>query len=338
MKVFVTGGTGFVGSHSVAAFVASGHEVRLLARSPEKVERVLGPLGVPSPAVEVVQGDATDDAAVAAAMEGCDAAFSCVSMVSLSRHDADAVRRVNVHSAEVVLGRAVERRLSPIVHVSSVSALLPPTPAGALLDHDSPVGSPPGAYMASKANADRYARTLDGVTLTYPTMVVGPDDPSMGEGMGTIARVLRGQVPALPPGGMELIDVRDVAAVHAAAMAPDTGPGRFIVNGTHRSARGLVADLRRLTGRRLPVAPVPTVLAEAACRVGEAAQRLLPVPLPLTAEGLWVLTLDARSDDRETRARLGVTPRPLDETLADIVRWMARTGLITTRQAGRLAR
>ena len=68
--------------------------------------------------------------------------------------------------------------------------------------------------MQSKAESDRWARTLDApVTLTYPTMVVGPDDPSLGEGMDTIARVLRGQVPAMPPGGMEIIDVRDLAAI-----------------------------------------------------------------------------------------------------------------------------
>ena len=332
MRVFATGGTGFVGSHSVEAFVAAGHTVRLLARTPAKVEAVL-----PSPeGVEVFEGDATDADAVARAMDGCDAAFNCVSMVSLDpRHEA-AVRHVNARSAEVVLGTAARLGLDPIVHVSSVSALLPPEPPDAVLTADSPVGSPPGAYMQSKADADRFARALDApVTLTYPTMVVGPRDPTMGEGMAMIAAVLQGLVPALPPGGMELVDVRDVAAVHAAALTPGEGARRFIVNGTHRSARALVADLARLTGRRLPAAPIPTMVASVAARVAEA----MPVrlPLALTTEALWVLTLDARSDDRETRRRLGVVPRPLDETLTDIVRWMAETGVITRRQAGRLA-
>jgi nucleoside-diphosphate-sugar epimerase len=315
MKVLVTGGTGFIGSHSVRALLAAGHDVRVLLRRPRPV-----PEGA-----EIVAGDATDDAAVAAALDGCDAVLNCVSMVSLRRGDAARVREVNVTSAELVLGGAADRGLDPIIHVSSVSALLP---GEGVLTPDSPVGNPPGAYMQSKAEADRHARALQDkgapVVMTYPTMVVGPDDPTMGEGMATIARVLRGRVPALPPGGMEIIDVRDVAAAHVAVMQPGRGPRRYFLTGHHRSARDLVGELRRITGRRLPVAPIPTAVASAACRVGE----LLPFDLPLTTEGLWVLTLDARSDDTSTRTDLGVVPRPLEETLRDIVNWLKATDRI----------
>ena len=282
------------------------------------------PRDVPEGA-EIVNGDATDEGAVAAALDGCDAVLNCVSMVSLKRGDAGKVREVNRRSAEIVLGGAAERGLDPIVHVSSVSALLP---GSGVLGPASPVGDPPGAYMQSKAEADRYARRLQEqgtpVVLTYPTMVIGPDDPTMGEGMATVARVLRGRVPALPPGGMEIVDVRDVAAVHLAAMQPGEGPRRYMVSGHHRSARDLVGELRRVTGRRLPVAPIPTAVAAAACRVGG----LLPFNLPLTTDGLWVLTADARTDDSATRHELGVVPRPLEETLRDTVDWLHSSGRI----------
>lgn len=337
MRIFATGGTGFVGSHSVAAFVAAGHEVRLLVRTPAKVERVLRPLGVPLAAVEVVRGDATDSELVERAVVGCDGAFNSVSLVSLRRRDAAAVRHVNERSAAVVLGAATRRGLDPVVHVSSVSALLPPNPPGSVVTHDSPVGSPPGAYMQSKAAADAAVRrSAAPVTMTYPTMVVGPHDPTLGEGMATLVQVLRGHVPALPPGGMELVDVRDVAAVHAAAMVRGRGARRFIVNGTHRPARVLVADLRRLTGRRLPTVGVPTTVVALACFAAPV-QRRMTLPLPLSVEALWLLTLDARSDDRATREQLGVVPRPLDETLADTIRWMVEAGVITRAQAGVLA-
>jgi dihydroflavonol-4-reductase len=338
VRIFVTGGTGFVGSHSVAAFVAAGHQVRLLVRTPTKVERVLRPLGLDPDAAEVVQGDATDPEAVGRAMTGCDAAFNSVSLVSLRRRDEAAVRKVNERSAAVVLGAAASMGLDPIVHVSSVSALLPPDPPESTVTHESPVGSGPGAYMESKAAADAAVRRSGAaVTMTYPTMVVGPYDPTLGEGMATIVQVLRGQMPALPPGGMEVVDVRDVAAVHAAAMVRGRGARRFIVNGTHRSARALVADLRRLTGRRLPAVNVPTAVAALACRAAQPVQRRVSLSLPLSAEALWLLTLDARSDDRATREQLGVLPRPLDDTLTDTVRWMAEAGVITRAQAGRLA-
>ena len=331
MRVLVTGGTGFVGSHTVRAFATAGHTVRVLARSPAKIERVLPALD----GLEVAEGDAIDEDAVARAMDGCDAVFNSVSMVSLDSRDEEHVRHINLRSAEVVLGTAAGLGLDPIIHVSSVSALLPPEGPGSVLTHESPVGSPPGAYMQSKAAADRFARALDApVTLTYPTMVVGPEDPTLGEGMAMIANVLRGLVPALPPGGMEVVDVRDVAAVHAAALVPGQGKRRFVVNGTHRSARALVGDLRNLTGRRLPAAPIPSVVASVAARAAEAMPIALPVTL--TSEAVWVLSLDARSDDGETRHQLGVQPRPLEDTLGDTVRWMADAGVITKGQAGRL--
>ena len=317
MKVLVTGGTGFVGSHTVRALLSAGHDVRVLMRRPRPV-----PNGA-----EIVEGDATDTGAVKAAIEGCDAVLNCVSMISLRRGDRHQVRHVNVRSAENVLGQAADAGLDPIIHVSSVSALVP-SEAGAVLTPDSPVGNPPGAYMQSKAEADRFARGMQEagapVVLIYPTMVVGPDDPTMGEGMATVARVLRGRVPALPPGGMEIVDVRDIAAAHVAAMEAGRGPRRFFLTGHHRSARELVGELRRITGRRLPVAPVPTALAAAACRVGD----LLPFDLPLTTEGLWLLTLDPRSDDSATRSQLGVSPRPLEETLRDTVGWLQAAGHI----------
>lgn len=338
MRIFVTGGTGFVGSHSVAAFVAHGHAVRLLARTPAKVPQVLGPLGVSLDRVEVVAGDATDEATVARAMAVCDAVFNCASMVSLRRRDGAVVRHVNERIAATVLGSAARLGIDPVVHVSSISALLPPQAPGGSVDHESPVGSPPGAYMQSKAAVDAAVRRSGApVTMTYPTMVIGPHDPTLGEGMATVAAVLRNRVPALPPGGMEIVDVRDLATVHAAVMVRGAGTRRFVVAGTHRAVRELLDDLRRLTGRRLPAVSVPSGVAEAACRLGEQVQRVIPLPGPVSSAALWVLMLDPRSDDRPTRDELGVVLRPLDETLADTVRWMAGSGVISRRQAGRLA-
>ena len=81
MKVLITGGTGFVGSHAVAAIAGSGHELRLLVRRPEQVAVSLDPLGVE--VFDVVAGDVLDESVVASAVLGCDAVVHAAAVFSL---------------------------------------------------------------------------------------------------------------------------------------------------------------------------------------------------------------------------------------------------------------
>jgi len=104
--VLVTGGTGYVGSHSIAALTAAGHRVRVLARSPDRVAPALEPLGVDG--VETALGDVTDPAAVERALQGCDAvlhAASVFSMVPGGMHITDVRDVAKVHAAVMEPGR-----------------------------------------------------------------------------------------------------------------------------------------------------------------------------------------------------------------------------------------
>ncbi len=139
--MLVTGGTGYLGSHVVAALAGAGHRTRVLARSAEKVPAALGPLGVDG--VQTVIGDVTEPAAVERALSGCDAVVHAASVFSLDARRAGEMNAVNVRGTEVVLDTADRLGLDPIVHVSSELALLPPA-AGHVLTPDSPVRRPPG--------------------------------------------------------------------------------------------------------------------------------------------------------------------------------------------------
>src|SRR5262249_45340648 len=99
--VLVTGGTGYVGAHAVAALVAAGHRVRVLARAPERVQAALGPLGVDD--VDAEPGDVTDQGAVERALSGCDAVLHAASVFSLDPRRAEEMRSVNVRGTEIVL-------------------------------------------------------------------------------------------------------------------------------------------------------------------------------------------------------------------------------------------
>jgi dihydroflavonol-4-reductase len=125
MRVLVTGGTGFVGSHTVAALVEGGHEVRLLVRGRQRVAAALAPLGLQPPDLDTIVGDVTDPAAVDQAVRGCQAVVHAASVYSLDSRDAGRIRQINVRGTDVVLGTAHRAGLDPIVYVSSIVALLP---------------------------------------------------------------------------------------------------------------------------------------------------------------------------------------------------------------------
>ena len=336
MKVLVTGGTGFVGSHSVKAILDAGHDVRLLVRSPDRVAAALEPLG--GGGVDHLEGDATDAESVRTAMDGCNGVLHAAAVFSYDARDAGEVQRVNARATEVVLGAARDAGLDPIVHVSSYVALLPPV---GVLDGDSPVGSPRGVYARSKAETEQMARELqaDGapVVITYPGMVWGPHDPHLGEAATFARSVLRGLVPMVPPGELPIVDARDVAAAHVAALGPGQGPRRYMLAGGTASLADLIGVIRRLTGRRLMsvTAPAPLVLGMTAA--GDVAQRVLPFRLPFNFGGVWVATKGGPIDASATERDLGVRFRAPEDSVADMLRWLHAAGHLTDRQARGIA-
>ena len=338
MRIFVTGGTGFVGSHTVAELVRSGHDVRLLVRSPDRIGPALAPHGMGEQDYAI--GDVTDAASVEKGMEGCDAVLHAASIYSLDVRAAKQMRDVNAAGTETVLGAAEKLHLDPIVYVSSLVALFPPD--GQVLDDQSPVKDPPGAYYKSKAEAERIARKFQErgapVVSSYPSGAFGPQDPHFGESAQTVASILKGRMPMVPKGGLSIVDVRDVAKAHAAMFEPGRGPRRYILSGTSMPFGSIIGTLGEVTGRRLPHMSLPGWSLWPVVRSAAFLQRFLPFRLPLNNEGFDTITWDPHGDDSRARAELGFAPRPLRETFADTVVWMHDVGRISAKQAGKLSR
>ncbi|HEU4385674.1 MAG TPA: NAD-dependent epimerase/dehydratase family protein [Anaeromyxobacteraceae bacterium] len=337
MRVLVTGGTGFVGAHAVVALQKRGHEVRLLVREPGRVARALGPLG--ARAEDVTAGDVTDQGTVETALRGCDAVLHAASVFSFDSRDAERIRATNVRGTELVLGAARRLGLDPIVYVSSVLALLPSR--GAVLTPDSPLGKPLGVYSRSKGDAERVARQHQEagapVVVASPGSVWGPNDPHFGESSRLAAQVLKGQFRLIPTGGYPVVDVRDVAAALAAAFERGRGPRRYTLGGRFTRMTDLVGTILRLAGRQVATATVPATFALGAAWAADLAQRALPWRLPVHLGGAYVTFCAPRCDDSRAAAELGFSPRPLEDTVADSVRWLAREGRVTPLEAGALA-
>ena len=162
------------------------------------------------------------------------------------------------------------------------------------------------------------------MVIVYPGGVIGPDDPYLGDSNRTL--VEGAKTGRAMRGGGPIIDVRDVAAVHAAVMEPGRGPRRFMITGHYVAMPDLIAMVQQITGRHTRIVAMPDGVILAVGRAADILQRLVPARLPLNHEGPWIFSLHPHCDDSRTVTELGITPRDLLETLMDTVEWLADHG------------
>lgn len=337
MRLLVTGGTGFVGGHVVAAAVRAGYDVRLLVRRPEQVPVTMAPLGVRPGDLELMAGDVLDAAAVDRALTGCESVVHAAAVYSLNPRHADEVRRTNARAAELVLTSAAERGLDPVVHVSSTVAL---TRHGGSAP-DLPLSDVDWPYTRSKVASEEVARALQArgasVAVVYPGGVFGPHDPYRGEQSERLRWLLLGLFPLYPRGSTHAVDARTVADTVMALLEPGRGPRRYVVPGDRLDAHLMYTTVERVTGRRPPYAVLPGPVARPLTRAMAVLQRPLPDRLhyPGDPEGVEVNLRDTVFDDTPARTELGVEPVTFEESIHDTTRWLVESGRLRPRFAGK---
>jgi dihydroflavonol-4-reductase len=338
MKVAVTGGTGFVGSHTVAALIAAGHQVRLLARDPARIPAAFEPLGGTTP-TDIVLGDVTDPSTIERLLEGCDAVVHAASIYSLDTRDAARIRATNVEGTRLIIEAARRLNLDPIVHVSSVVAIIP---SNVPVDQDSPVANSAGVYGQSKADSERLARQHQAegapVVTVMPGSVWGPHDPHFGESCRVAADFLRGQTRTIPAEAwLAIVDVRDVAATILGTIEPGRGPRRYAVAPHYSLLRDVFDSLNRLTQRKVRYLTLPNpIIAASITPVGHL-QRILPFRLPVPAEGIRTSMAWPPVDSSAAANDFAINWIPLDQTIADTITTMVERGQLPSKYAGRLA-
>lgn len=249
MSVLVTGGSGFVGSHLVARLRAAGHGVRALARDRKRLSRALTPHE--ADAVEVVEGDVRDPSAVRRAVAGCAAVVHAANVYSLDVRRRREMHDTNLSGTRLVLNAAVEAGCDPVVHVSSMTALLP---AQRIAADDPAIGSNQRtAYIGSRVRAELIARSLQDegapVVTTYPGAAYGPHDPAAGEMVDVLGGMLGGMY-ALGMGGnpaFSISDVRWIADAHVGLLTAGHG---WSPRGPRPNTPWVTPAGRRSAGRR----------------------------------------------------------------------------------------
>jgi nucleoside-diphosphate-sugar epimerase len=338
VRVLVTGASGFVGSWAVPALLAAGHEVAALVRDPHKAARVLAGRGVHAGAVDLRSGDILDAESVAAALEGCKGVIHAAAGIGVTSGGRVPVYEQNVVGTRNVVGQAVAAGCDPVVHVSTIAVFVPPD--GPVITTESRLASPRNEYGRSKVQSEHELRAMqdDGspVTIIYPGGVLGPDQPHLDATLEGIAGARRTGWP-MAPGGVCLVDVRDLATLLAALVTPGQGPRRVLAGG-HFSTWPALGDLTdEILGVKARRVPFPKPLIYATGSFLDVLRRWFTIGYPLTRDAAEVMVTMVPTDDGPSIEPLGVTWRPLAETLTDALRWLVAEGHLTGKAAGRLA-
>ena len=318
MKVFVTGGTGFIGGHVVHRLRERGDEVRALVRRPAKA-KPLTELGC-----EIVAGSLADAAAIRAGMEGCDGAIhgAAIYEVGIPESEHQAMHDANVGGTEMVLRAALEARVPRVVYISTVAAF--GNTHGEVVDesYEHPGTDYTSYYERTKVEAHRLARRLiadEGLprVIVQPGGVYGPDDHSaIGRQMN---QFLAGRLPLLPfpETGFNLVHVDDVADGVLLALDKGKVGESYILGGQITTMRDMMDTLARVSGRKPPRRAMPTGLLKAMAPIGPVVGKVMGQPPNLrelisTAHNV---TFWAKHD--KAMAELGYSPRGLEQGLRD---------------------
>jgi dihydroflavonol-4-reductase len=335
-RVVVTGATGLLGRSVAAELLAGGIEVVAIVRSQERARRALGG----HDALHLVEGDVLDTMAWAQALRGADAVIHTAAYFReyyQPGFDPLLLERTNVGAVAGLVAAADDADVPVVVHISS-SGTIGPAPRGELADEDTPPGkwSRHNRYYASKVRADRLVDALREthsvrISVVVPGWMWGPGDAAPTASGQMFLSIANGTAAGVPRVSVHIVDARDVA--HACVQAAHAGLNRrYVAAGQRHDLPAVGAQVAQLCAAPAP-RPVSPRLALAASGLLQLADDLRGRPPLVTPRATRVL-IDAaaqRISSARAQTELGVTFRPIAETLADEAQWFRRQGLIGPR-------
>jgi dihydroflavonol-4-reductase len=331
MRVVVTGASGHLGASLVRLLLERGDQVRVLVHRNARAFDGLN--------VEIAHGDLLAPDSLRDAFAGMKVVYHLAGVVSILGDAGGAVPAVNVAGA----GNAAEAALAceaRMVHCSSVHAFDLAAGTGPL-DETAPrvsAGSPRhSAYDRSKGDGERRVREVIGrgldAVIVHPTAVIGPWDFEPSRMGRFFIRLWKGTLPALVDGAFDFVDARDVAGGLVGAAERGGRGESYLLGGHFFRIAELAAVAAGVTGRRHARPTLPMWLARVGVpfmRLAAAAARTEPL---YTAESLAVLRAGRVVDHAKAGRDLGLTPRPLEESVADVYRWFAAQGVLPPEAA-----
>ncbi|HEX3354848.1 MAG TPA: hopanoid-associated sugar epimerase [Terriglobales bacterium] len=325
MLAFVTGATGFVGSHVARVLAEQGADLRLLVRPSSELRNIA------DLKAERATGDLRDPASLKRAVAGCEVVFHVAADYRLWVRDPDEMYRSNVEGTRAILEAARESGVRRVVYTSSVATM--GFTNGHLADETSPVSlaNMIGPYKRSKFMAEQIAieagRSGMDVVVVNPTTPVGECDIKPTPTGRIVVDFLKRKFPAYVDTGLNLVDVSECARGHVSALEKGTSGERYILGGENLSLKQILDKLAAITGLPSPRIRVPYALALATGVVDEVVtgyirKREPRATIDAVRMGRKKMFVSSGKAERE----LGWKLVPVDDALGRAVSWFRANG------------
>lgn len=260
MKVFVTGSTGFIGSHVAKALAQEGAHLHLLVRKNSNMANISGMHAAPS--LATFTGDLLDPESLRPGIRGCDYVFHVAADYRLWVRDPRQMYAANVDGTRELLRICREEGVKRVIYTSSV-ATMGFQSDGTIVDENTPVSLDDmvGHYKRSKFLAEQEAlrAAYDGqqVIILNPTTPIGPGDIKPTPTGRIIVDFLNRKFPAYVDTGLNLVDVSEVAQAHLLAITRGTPGQRYILGGENLTLKQILDKMSAITGIPSPTTKVP---------------------------------------------------------------------------------
>jgi dihydroflavonol-4-reductase len=322
MRVFITGGNGFIGSIVVRELLASGHQAVCLLRRTSRIDRI------DELPFERALGDVREPESLRAGMRGCDATIHLAAPGGWENDNPALLDAVIGGGTRNVLAAAAERVGHRVVVVSSTAAI-DASDSPRVFDEGATfsVQDPSLVYAHAKHRAECIALEAAArgvpVVIVNPAEVYGPGDRALATA-GNLIDFATAWPVLVCDGGTSIVHVEDVARGIIAALERGRPGERYILGGDNLSVRALADLVLSIRARRAAVITVPNGLGRFVARVGIACR----VPLPFNPHVVPYATRYWFVDNAKARRELGVDFRGARETIEPTIRWLEAEGYL----------
>jgi dihydroflavonol-4-reductase len=326
MRIFVSGATGFVGTHVARSLGAAGAELRLLTRKTSRTKHLEGLRA------ELVTGDLLQPENLRNAISGCDALVHVAADYRLWVPDPKAMYAANVEGTKALLRLARETGVPRVVYTSSV-ATMGFLSDGTVVDEETPVSikNMIGHYKRSKFLAEQEAiaaaRLGQRVVILNPTTPIGSDDAKPTPTGRIVVDFLNRKFPAYVDTGLNLVDVQAVAAMHVTALERGSSGERYILGGENLTLKQILDRMAAMTGLSSPTMKVPHAVATTFAFFDEwITGRILGHEPRATVEAVRMGKKKMFASSAKAERDLGFQVVPVDSALRSAIDWFHAHG------------